>query len=84
MIMAHEKVKANITRQWSRAQAKGEPDSGITSVGGLAHRLGELLPGGGSAQAGEAEKLPAASTLPERRKHLIGNRPGERAVGGKP
>ena len=37
--MAHDKLNINITRQWASAKAKLEPDIGVTSVGGLAHRL---------------------------------------------
>ena len=51
--MAHEKLNINITREWASAQAKLEPDTGITAVGGLAHRLSCL----------EQEIAPA---LPER------------------
>jgi transcriptional regulator with XRE-family HTH domain len=37
--MAHEKLNFKISHGWTRAHAKLEPDSGITSAGGLAHRL---------------------------------------------
>lgn len=40
--MAHEKLNINVAREWSRTQAKNEPNTGITSVGGLAHRVSEL------------------------------------------
>jgi transcriptional regulator with XRE-family HTH domain len=40
--MTHEKLNINITREWARQQARAEPDSGITSVGGLAHRASAL------------------------------------------
>ena len=41
--MAHEALNINITREWAVAQGKREPDSGATSVGGLAHRISGLL-----------------------------------------
>lgn len=36
--MAHAKIHLNITPEWVRSQAAREPESGITSAGGLALR----------------------------------------------
>ena len=58
--MAHEKLNINMTREWASAQAKLEPDSGTTSVGGLAHRLS------GMEQASDAALSPSTSTDPRR------------------
>jgi transcriptional regulator with XRE-family HTH domain len=48
--MAREKLNTEITREWVLAQAKLESDSDVTSVGGLAHRLGLLRGVNGTAQ----------------------------------
>jgi hypothetical protein len=61
--MAHEKLNIDITRKWTLAQAKLEPDSGITSVGGLAHRLGGTRKTKGAAPDADtkADAISAAS-----------------------
>ena len=40
--MAHVKLNLDISRRWLEEQIKKEPDSGVTSVGGLASRCGEF------------------------------------------
>ena len=40
--MAHEKLNIEITQDWAKQQAQNESGSGITSVGGLAHRIGQF------------------------------------------
>jgi transcriptional regulator with XRE-family HTH domain len=60
--MAHETLNINITREWASSQAKLEPDSGMTSVGGLAHRMGELYREGGSVQQ-EGTEVPAGRMM---------------------
>jgi len=37
--MAHAKLKMNVSREWLLGQAGREPESGITTVGGLASRI---------------------------------------------
>jgi HTH-type transcriptional regulator, competence development regulator len=66
--MAHETLDINFTREWTEAQAKVEPESGITSVGGLAHRIGELEQVGNPARPAGTETLsvPATSADPKR------------------
>lgn len=66
--MAHERLNINITREWASAQAKLEPVSGITSVGGLAHRIGKVEELGSlvEQQGAEARSVPAMSAEPRR------------------
>jgi hypothetical protein len=40
--MTHEELNIKITRKWATKQARLETESGVTSVGGLAHRIGCL------------------------------------------
>lgn len=58
--MAHEKLNISTTPEWARAQARLEPGSGITSVGGLAHRLSGLEEIKGPDQGKESS--PVANT----------------------
>jgi transcriptional regulator with XRE-family HTH domain len=53
--MAHETLNINITPEWALEQAKHEPDAGVTSVGGLAHRLSGLESVSGPARQPESE-----------------------------
>lgn len=41
--MPHEPLTFNFTSEWARKAAANEPESGMTSVGGLAIRMGEDL-----------------------------------------
>src|SRR5262245_8674597 len=40
--MAHAKIQLNITPEWVKAHAEREPESGITSAGGLPSRAEKL------------------------------------------
>jgi transcriptional regulator with XRE-family HTH domain len=66
--MAHETLNMSITREWASAQAKLEPDSGITSVGGLAHRIGgtEQVRGRGPEEGAEVLSTHTMSVDPRR------------------
>ena len=66
--MAHEKLNIDVTSEWAIQQAKTEPDVGITSVGGLAHRINELETPGDRARRIENEiaARPAMSADPKR------------------
>jgi transcriptional regulator with XRE-family HTH domain len=58
--MARELFNINITPEWALEQARSEPETGITSVGGLAQRIEGLeVLGGPGLEAGKG----AASTV---------------------
>jgi transcriptional regulator with XRE-family HTH domain len=66
-----DKLRLNLTREWASEQARREPGSGVTSTGGLAHRINDLGHLNGPATQGEAESV-STPTMPadSRRKSL--------------
>jgi transcriptional regulator with XRE-family HTH domain len=66
--MAHKVLNINITPEWALQQARSEPDIGITSVGGLAHRISELKASSAAARQAVAEiaSQPVMSADPKR------------------
>ena len=70
--MAHEALNINITREWAVAQGKREPDSGATSVGGLAHRISGLLQASDPARRERARAVPETGISPDPRRQSLG------------
>ena len=70
--MAHETLNINITPEWASAQAKLEPESGVTSVGGLAHRIGGLEEVSGRVGQEGTETLSAPTMSADPRRQSLG------------
>ena len=70
--MAHETLNINITPEWASAQAKLEPDSGATSVVGLAQRITGLEQMGGPARRERATTIPAFGMSADPRRQSLG------------
>ncbi len=70
--MAHEKLNINITREWATEQAKLEPDSGVTSVGGLAHRINALEDLSGPVRQDGAETVSTPTMSGDPRRQSLG------------
>jgi transcriptional regulator with XRE-family HTH domain len=70
--MAHEPLNFHVTREWAREQAGIEPDDGITSVGGLAHRIGALEPTRAPGREAVVRPSGAPPVWRDPRRHSLG------------